>query len=67
MPLSTNDSKNIPQEADIFFKSLSSFIPKGKTWDTLTPQEQEEVKNKYRFSSLIPGEYQAITGINNQD
>jgi len=65
MPIDNN--QEIPKEMNIFYSSLSSFIPPGKTWEQLTPREQEEVKNKYRFSPLKPGIYQGITGINNQD
>ena len=65
MPIDTG--QEIPKEMDIFYSSLSSFIPTGKTWSDLTPQEQEEIKNKYRFSPMKPGEYQGISGINNQD
>jgi hypothetical protein len=55
--------QEIPHEMDIFYRTLASFIPKGKTWEDLTLEEQEEVKNKYRFSPLKPGIYQGISGI----
>ena len=65
MPIDKNS--NVPEEMDIFYSSLGSFIPAGKTWDDLTPQEQEEVRNKYRFSPMKPGTYQGISGLNNLD
>ena len=65
MPIDNN--QEIPKEMNIFYSSLSSFIPPGKTWEQLTPREQEEVKNKYRFSPMKPGIYQGITGLNNLD
>jgi hypothetical protein len=61
--MSIDTGQEIPKEMDIFYSSLSSFIPTGKTWSDLTPQEQEEIKNKYRFSPMKPGIYQGITGI----
>ena len=65
MPIDNN--QEIPKEMNIFYSSLESFIPPGKTWEQLTPREQEEVKNKYRFSPMKPGIYQGITGLNNLD
>jgi len=64
MPIDPN--QEIPKVMDIFYSSLSHFIPAGKTWEDLTPQEQEEVKARYRFSPMKPGIYQGITGIDNQ-
>lgn len=60
MSLETN--KNVPKEMDIFARSFSFFMPKGRRWEDLTPKEKEEVKNKYRFSPMVPGIYQGITG-----
>ena len=65
MPIDNN--QEIPKEMNIFYSSLSSFIPPGKTWEQLTPREQQEIKDKYRFSPLKPGIYQGITGLNNLD
>ena len=65
MPIDNN--QEIPKEMNIFYSSLSSFIPPGKTWEQLTPWEQQEIKDKYRFSPLKPGIYQGITGLNNLD
>ena len=62
------NNEGIPDDFDIFYCSLQSFYPKGKTkWSQLTQQEQQDVMNQYRFSPLRPGQYQDITGINNQD
>ena len=55
---------DIPKgEMDIFYKEFNQFIPVGKQWDDLTNEEKEIVKNKYRFSPLIPSTYQGITGL----
>ena len=61
----SSNNEEIPKELNIFYRSLSSFIPQGKKWSDLTTEEKEEVKNKYRFSPLRPGLYQTITGIDN--
>lgn len=57
-------NQDIPKdELDIFFRNESNFLPEGKTWETLTDKEKEEIKAKYRFDILRPGVYQGITGI----
>jgi len=53
---------DIPKDLDIFFRTIQDFIPAGKTWDDLTSEEQEIIKNQYRFDPLFPGLYQSITG-----
>ena len=58
-----NTNQDIPKEMDIFFRSEASFLPTGKTFNDLTPEELELVKNQYRFSPFKPGIYQGITGI----
>lgn len=65
--MAVDKDSGVPKEMDIFWSSLQSFIPEGKTWEQLTPQEQEEVKNRYRFSPMKPGIYQGITGLSNMD
>ena len=65
MPI--DSGQEIPKEMDIFYSCLSSFIPAGKRWEDLTPQEQQEVKDKYRFSPMKPGVYQSLSGLNNLD
>lgn len=65
--MTIDNNQDVPKEMDIFYSCLSSFIPAGKTWTDLTPEEQEEIKNKYRFSPMKPGIYQGISGLNNLD
>jgi len=65
--MTVDKDSGVPKEMDIFWSSFNSFIPNGKTWNDLTPQEQEEVKNRYRFSPMKPGIYQGITGLSNMD
>ena len=65
--MNVENNSEIPESLDIYFKTLESFIPKGKKWDDLSQEEREEVKNKYRFSPMTPGMYQTLTGRNNRD
>ena len=58
----TFNPEDIPKEMDIFFRSEASFLPKGRTFADLTPEESELLKERYRFSPLRPGIYQGITG-----
>ena len=55
----------IPKEMDIFYRTESSFLPEGKTFDDLTDEEREEIRSKYRFSPMRPGIYQGISGFGN--
>ena len=57
----------IPKEMDIFYRTESEFLPEGKTFESLTPEERKSLKNRYRFDPLRPGMYQAITGITSRD
>lgn len=60
--VATNDE--IPKdELDLFFRDESQFLPPGKTWADLTPEEQKIARDRYRFDPLKPGMYQGITGI----
>jgi hypothetical protein len=52
---------DVPKEMDIFFKTEAAFLPDGKTFGQLTPEEADLVKEKYRFSPYVPGIYQGIT------
>jgi len=61
-PKVTNN-QDIPKELDIFFRQESAFLPEGKKFEDLTPEELEMVKLKYRFDPMKPGLYQQITGI----
>jgi len=55
--------EQIPKEFDIFFKDEASFLPEGKDFKDLTPKENADLTNQYRFSPLRPGMYQTITGM----
>ena len=55
-------SSDVPKEFDIFYRTESEFLPGGKTFADLTPEEREKVRNQYRFDPLKPGCYQGITG-----
>jgi len=57
------NSQVIPDELEIYYRNERYFLPEGKDFSDLTPEELKEVKNKYRFSPLRPGVYQGITGI----
>lgn len=59
------NGQDVPKEGDIFFRDENDFLPPGKTFDTLTEQEKKDLRNKYRFSPMRPGEYQSMTGMNN--
>jgi len=47
---------------DVYYRSINDFIPPGKTWETMTPEEIEKVQAQYRFDYMRPSQYQAITG-----
>ena len=57
------NADTVPKEMDIFFKDEAQFLPEGKTWDDLTPEELKLAKAQYRFSPLKPGIYQTLTGM----
>jgi hypothetical protein len=48
---------------DVFYNDESHFLPEGKTFEDLTPEEMAELKNKARFDPYRPGIYQGITGL----
>lgn len=54
---------DVPKELDIFFKSEASFLPEGKDFKDLTPEEEKTLRSQYRFSPLRPGLYQTLTGM----
>lgn len=59
--VATNDE--IPKdELDLFFRDESQFLPPGKTWAELSPEERKLQQDRYRFDPLKPGMYQGITG-----
>ena len=53
----------VPKELDIFYKAEVSFLPEGKTFADLTPEEEKTLRSQYRFSPYKPGLYQTITGM----
>ena len=56
----------IPEEMDLFFRSIENFFPEGKTSiDQLTPEELAKVHDQYRFDPVKPGIYQTMTGYAN--
>ena len=55
--------EEVPKELDIFFKSEASFLPEGKDFKDLTPEEEKRLRSQYRFSPLRPGLYQTLTGM----
>lgn len=63
-PESVPNNQDIPKEMDIFFKSEASFLPNGKTYNDLTPEEYKALQEQYRFSPFRPGMYQSISGMN---
>lgn len=58
-------NQEIPKDFDIFYKSESEFLPKGKTYSDLTPEEMRILRSQYRFSPLRPGMYQTLSGFKN--
>ena len=67
LPIDNNNTglqtyMEVPDEMDVYMRTESSFLPPGKTWNDLTPEEKREIELKYRFSCFVPGKYQAITG-----
>ena len=60
---SVDTGQEIPKELDIFFMSEKDFLPPGKTFKDLTPEEMERLRSQYRFTALRPGIYQGITGL----
>lgn len=55
----------IPKEMDIFYRNEYAFLPAGKTFAELTPEEAKLLENQYRFDPMRPGEYQGVTGFRN--
>jgi len=50
---------------DVFQRSEEQFLPPGKTFEDLTPEELAQLKRQYRFDYYKPGVYQGITGLGN--
>ena len=55
--------QDVPKELNIFTRTEEDFLPAGKTFEDLTPEELRLVRSQYRFSPFRPGMYQTITGI----
>jgi hypothetical protein len=41
---------------------IPAWVPEGISWDELTPEEKQRIKDSYRFSGFRPNRYQMITG-----
>jgi hypothetical protein len=54
--------QDVPKEFAVYQRLPSDFLPPGKTFNDLTPEEKQTLQNQYRFSPFKPGKYQAITG-----
>lgn len=52
-----------PKEMTMFYRTEYDFLPEGKTFKDLTPEELSHLKRKYRFDPLKSGMYQTITGV----
>ena len=61
-PAPADHGMGIPKEFNIFITAESDFLPEGKTFEDLTPEELSLLRNRYRFSPLKPGMYQALSG-----
>lgn len=59
------NNQDLPKEMDIFEKLPVDFLPEGKTFADLTPEEARFLQSQYRFSPYRPGIYQAITAVGN--
>lgn len=55
-------SSDIPKEFAIFARTENQFLPPGKTWADLTPEELIIARGRYRFDPFKPGIYQSISG-----
>jgi len=62
-PSKVEPASVVPKEFDIYYKDESQFLPEGKTFNELTPEEEQRLKSQYRFSPYKPGTYQGITAI----
>ena len=61
-PDTVPNNQDVPKELDVYARSETDFLPPGKTFKDLTPEELKLVQDKYRFDVLKPGIYQGITG-----
>ena len=56
------NTEEIPKELNIFYRQAKAFLPEGKTFSDLTPEELKKVKSQYRFDPMRPGIPQTISG-----
>jgi len=61
-PDKMQQSQDIPQSMDVYFRDESFFIPAGKKISDLTSEELAEMRARYRFDPYRPACYQGITG-----
>jgi len=60
------NNQDLPKDKmEIYYKSEREFLPAGKDFKDLTPEEENQLRLQYRFSPLRPGIYQGITGFGN--
>lgn len=52
-----NTMDDISKDADLFFWNENYFLPEGKTFSDLTDEEENELRQKYRFNPYRPGYY----------
>ena len=52
--------RTISKDMDLFRRGESDFLPDNKTFEELTDQEKQDLRNKYRFSAWRPGLYSGI-------
>ena len=63
-PITVPNNQDITKgEADVFYRAEQAFLPPGKNFSDLTPEELEELKIKYRFDYLRPSTYQGTTAV----
>lgn len=54
---------DVPKDMNIYYRTEENFLPEGKTFNDLNDKEKQALKQRYRFDPLVPGLYQAITGV----
>lgn len=56
------NGQDLPKDLDIFYRAEQDFLPEGKTFKDLTPEQMRVLQSQYRFSAYRPGLYQGVTG-----
>jgi hypothetical protein len=41
---------------------IPDWVPEGAEWDLLSKEDQQRIKDAYRFSGFRPSQYQVISG-----